>query len=123
MTESDIERLGAGDDSAKWLRDVSQPWLSFWNTMAGKPGFHPFDVLAVAYAALPNHFRCEPIPARIGFNLFLEPFGMGRDLEMAKDIHGPIVTTCFDLNPDLKDILLMRLMGQPHSLFRSASAM
>jgi hypothetical protein len=42
---------------------------------------------------------------------------------MAKDIHGPIVTNCFDLNPELKDILLMRLMGSSRSSFGMATAM
>jgi len=123
VTESDLERLSAGDDSAKWLSDVSQPWFAFWNTMLEKPGFHPFDVLAVAYTAMPDHFRCVPTRARIGFNLFLEPFGMGRDLEVAQDIQGPIVTNCVDLNPKLKDILLTRLMGSSRSSFRMATAM
>lgn len=123
VTESDLDRLSAGDRSAKWLSDVSRPWLTFWNTMLEKPGFHPFDVLAVAYAAMPDHFRCTPIPARIGFNLFLEPFGMGRDLEIAQDIHGPIVINCFDLNPELKDILLVRLTGPSRSSFGMATSL
>ena len=111
VTESDLDRLRAGDDSAQWLSHVSQPWLSFWSSVVGKPGFHPFDVLAVAYAAMPDLFHCAPVPARIGFNLFLEPFGMGRDLEIARDITGPIVTNCVDIHPELKERLITRLMS------------
>lgn len=123
VTKSDLERLSAGDDSARWLSQVSQPWLSFWNTMVGKPGFHPFDVLAVTYAAMPDLFRCRPMPARIGFNLFLAPFGMGRDLEVATDIHGPVVTDCFDLDPAIKHRLLVRLLSPPSALSGMGTAL
>jgi pyrimidine-specific ribonucleoside hydrolase len=123
VTESDLERLRAGDGAAKWLSDVSEPWLSFWNTMLGKPGFHPFDVLAVAYAAMPEHFRCKRTPARIGFNLFLEPFGMGRDLEVSEETRGPIVTDCYDLDRAVKDLVVIRLLGESDSSFDMNRAM
>ncbi|MEX5216041.1 MAG: nucleoside hydrolase [Nitrospiraceae bacterium] len=111
VTHADLERLRDGDGAAKWLSDVSEPWLAFWNTILGRPGFHPFDVLAVAYAAIPEHFHCRRSPARIGFNLFLEPFGMGRDLEVSKDLIGPIVTDCYDLDREVKDVVLTRILG------------
>jgi pyrimidine-specific ribonucleoside hydrolase len=123
VTESDLERLRAGDGAARWLSEVSEPWLSFWNTMLGKPGFHPFDVLAVVYAAMPEHFQCKRVPARIGFNLFLEPFGMGRDLEVAEHLRGPVVTDCYDLDRAVKDVVLIRIMGEPHESFEVSRAM
>lgn len=123
VTEADLVRLREGDGAAKWLSEVSQPWLSFWNTMLGKPGFHPFDVLAVAYAAMPEHFRCRRIPARIGFNLFLEPFGMGRDLEVSKGLHGPIVTDCYDLDREVKDVVLTRILRESYAAFDVSRAM
>ena len=123
VTESDLERLRAGDGAARWLSDVSEPWLSFWNTMLGKPGFHPFDVLAVAYAAMPEHFRCKRTPARIGFNLFLEPFGMGRDLEVSEETRGAIVTDCYDLDPAVKDLVVIRLLGESDLSFDMSRAM
>jgi pyrimidine-specific ribonucleoside hydrolase len=91
--------------------------------MLGKPGFHPFDVLAVVYAAMPEHFQCKRVPARIGFNLFLEPFGMGRDLEVAEHLRGPMVTDCYDLDRAVKDVVLIRIMGEPHESFEVSRAM
>ena len=123
VTEADLERLRAGDSAARWLSEVSEPWLSFWNTMLEKPGFHPFDVLAVIYAAMPEHFQCRRVPARIGFNLFLEPFGMGRDLEVAEQLRGPMVTDCYDLDRAVKDVVLIRIMGEPRESFEVSRAM
>ena len=108
---SDLDRLRAGDGAARWLSDVSQPWLSFWRGLLRKRGFHPFDVLAVAYLAMPEHFTCTQSHARMGFNLFLAPFGMGRDLEVATEIDGPVVTYCVDLEDGFKDVLLTRMVN------------
>lgn len=123
VTEADLERLRDGDGAAKWLSEVSQPGLSFWNTLLGRPGFHPFDVLAVAYAAMPEHFRCQRIPARIGFNLFLEPLGMGRDLDVAEHLRGPMVTDCYDLDRVVKEEVLTRILGESDAAFDLSRAM
>jgi inosine-uridine nucleoside N-ribohydrolase len=111
ITRSDLDKLGSGDEAAQWLRQVSQPWMSFWEDRLHKQGFHPFDALAVGYVTMPDLFGCEISPARIGFSLFLEPFGLGHDLEVAPDIRGSQVYYCSDVDPQFKDRLIDRLMG------------
>lgn len=111
ITRSDLERLASGDEAAQWLRRKSQSWMSFWQNDLHRKGFHPFDALAVGYVTMPDLFKCEISPARIGFSVFLEPFGIGRDLEVAQDIKGPQVYYCSDVNQRFKDRLIERLMG------------
>jgi inosine-uridine nucleoside N-ribohydrolase len=111
ITRSNLEQLASGDEAAHWLRQASQSWMSFWEDNLHKRGFHPFDALAVGYVTMPDLFNCEILPARIGFSLFLEPFGMGRDLEVAQDIKGPQVYYCSDVDQRFKDRLIERLMG------------
>ena len=60
---------------------------------------------------MPDLFDCEISPARIGFNVFLEPFGIGRDLELAQNIKDPQVYYCSDMNQRFKDRLIERLMS------------
>jgi len=111
ITRSDLERLNSGDEAARWLRQVSESWMSFWENRLHRKGFHPFDALAIGYAAMPDLFTCEVRRARIGFSLFLEPFGMGRDLEVAPHIEGPEVFYCLEVDPGFKEIFLERLRG------------
>lgn len=122
ITRADLETLRSGDAAAQWLSDVSRSWFSFWQQFLGKDGFHPFDALAVGYAALPEFFTCKQTRARIGFNLFLEPLGIGRDLEVAEDIQGRAVTYCYDLDNRLKDILLERIRRLETASFAHAGA-
>jgi inosine-uridine nucleoside N-ribohydrolase len=111
ITRSDLDKLGSGDDAAQWLRQVSQPWMSFWEDRLHKQGFHPFDALAVGYVTMPDLFNCEILPARIGFSIFLEPFGLGHDLEVAQDLNGSQVYYCSDVDRRFKDRLIDRLIS------------
>lgn len=111
ITRSDLEQLAAGDEAARWLVEVSQAWMSFWEDKLHKKGFHPFDAIAVGYVTMPDLFDCEISPARIGFSLFLEPFGWGRDLEVSQNIKGSQVYYCSDVNQRFKDRLIERLRG------------
>jgi pyrimidine-specific ribonucleoside hydrolase len=111
IMRSDLDKLASGDEAAQWLRQVSQPWMSFWEDNLHKQGFYPFDALAVGYVTIPDLFGCEILPARIGFSLFLEPFGLGHDLEVAQDINGSQVYYCSDVDPRFKDRLIERLIG------------
>lgn len=111
ITRSDLDRLAAGDEAARWLRQVSQPWMSFWEDHLHKKGFHPFDALAVGYVTMPELFSCEILPARIGFSLFLEPFGLGHDLEAAETIKGQQVYYCSDVDRRFKEVLIEHLIG------------
>jgi inosine-uridine nucleoside N-ribohydrolase len=109
IMRSDLDKLASGDKSAQWLRQVSQPWMSFWEEHLHKPGFHPFDALAVGYVAMPELFSCEILSARIGFSLFLEPFGLGHDLEVSPSIDGQQVYYCSDVDRRFKDRLIERI--------------
>ncbi len=60
---------------------------------------------------MPDMFTCKVSPARIGFSIFLEPLGMGRDLEVAPYIRGPLVYYCFNLNPRFKEVFIHRLLN------------
>jgi inosine-uridine nucleoside N-ribohydrolase len=111
IMRSDLDKLASGDEAAQWLWQVSQPWMSFWEDNLHKQGFHPFDALAVGYVTMPDLFDCEILPARIGFSLFLEPFGLGHDLEVAQAIDGSQVYYCSDVDRRFKDRLMERLIG------------
>ena len=111
IMRSDLDKLASGDKAAQWLRQVSLPWMSFWEDHLHKQGFHPFDALAVGYVTMPDLFHCEILPARIGFSLFLEPFGLGHDLEVAPDIKGSQVYYCSDVDRRFKDRLIDRLIS------------
>ena len=110
ITRSDLDKLGSGDEAAHWLRQASQSWMSFWEDRLHKQGFYPFDALAVGYVTMPDLFGCEILPARIGFSIFLEPFGLGHDLEVAQDIKGSQVYYCSDVDQRFKDRLIERLI-------------
>ncbi|WP_373538896.1 nucleoside hydrolase [Chamaesiphon sp.] len=109
ITRSDLDKLGSGDAAAQWLRQASQAWMSFWEDRLQKQGFHPFDALAVGYVTMPDLFSCEILPARIGFSIFLEPFGLGHDLEVAPDLKGSQVYYCSDVDSRFKDRLIDRM--------------
>lgn len=79
--------------------------------MLHREGFYPFDALAAMYVTAPGAFRCEVRTARMGFSVFLEPLGMGRDLEIADEITGMQIYYCFDLKRQVKAQLVNRLMG------------
>jgi pyrimidine-specific ribonucleoside hydrolase len=111
ITAADLQRLRAGDAPARWIADVSRSWLAFWEQMLGQEGFYPFDVLAVAYIAMPEYFTCRTTRARIGFSFYLEPFGMGRDLEVADGVAGPSVVFCSGLDRGFKEVLFTSLTG------------
>jgi inosine-uridine nucleoside N-ribohydrolase len=115
IMRSDLDKLASGDEATQWLRQVSQPWMSFWEDSLHKKGFHPFDALAVGYVTIPDLFDCEILSARIGFSLFLEPFGLGHDLEVAQDIKGSQVYYCSDVDRRFKDRLIDRLIGHEKS--------
>lgn len=110
IMRSDLDKLASGDEAAHWLRQASQSWMSFWEDRLHKQGFYPFDALAVGYVTMPDLFGCEILPARIGFSIFLEPFGLGHDLEVAQAINGQQVYYCSDVDRRFKDILIERLI-------------
>lgn len=111
ITGQDLERLRGGGALPSAIAEASAGWLAFWQGgLIEGPGFSPFDALAVGYVALPDLFRCHEARARIGFSVFLAPFGPGRDLEVAADIGGAPVRYCDALDPGFKRVLLQRLL-------------
>jgi inosine-uridine nucleoside N-ribohydrolase len=112
ITAADLERLQQAGGLAGWLAEASKPWLSFWHgRLIERPGFSPFDALAVGYVAQPQLFECNAAHARIGFSVFLAPFGLGRDLEVADGIDGVPVRYCDTVHPSFKHTLLDRLQN------------
>lgn len=112
ITQADLNRLAAGDQATRWLSAASVPWASFWKNTLHREGFYPFDSLAAMYVTAPEGFRCKVRKARMGFSVFLEPLGMGRDLEVADDSTGTQIYYCFDLERQVKDQLVDHLMGR-----------
>ena len=111
ITAGDLELLRRGDPLAAWLAERSEGWLAFWRgKLMDSDGFSPFDALAVGQAAWPDLFACRPARARVGFSVFLAPFGLGRDLEVRRDEGAP-VRYCDALQPRVKSLLLQRLRG------------
>jgi pyrimidine-specific ribonucleoside hydrolase len=110
ITKDDLDRLAGAGPTARWLARVSKAWMDWWESRMHREGFYPFDILAYGYLLWPEDFRCEVAPGRVGFNLFLEPFGIGRDLEVSEQFSGPLVKYCFDASPVVKDRLVGRLL-------------
>jgi inosine-uridine nucleoside N-ribohydrolase len=114
VTETDLERLRGGGRLARWLVDVSGAWMSFWQSgLMEQRGFSPFDALAVGFAALPGLFECRDQRARLGFSVFLAPFGLGRDLEVADGSRGVPVRYCHTVDPRFKSVMFERLQREP----------
>jgi len=115
VTENDLQRLRSGGRLAKWLVDSSAGWMSFWQgSLIDKRGFSPFDALAVGSTALPGLFDCSDRRARIGFSVFLAPFGLGRDLEVVDATQGGApVRYCRTLDARFKEMMLERLATDP----------
>lgn len=109
VTRNDLNRVATADAAARWLAERSRSWLDFWQDDLHRGGFYPFDLLAAGYAIFPDAFACSVRHARMGFSVFLEPFGMGRDLEVAADLAGPQVWYCMTIDAGLKSLLLERL--------------
>jgi inosine-uridine nucleoside N-ribohydrolase len=72
-----------------------------------------FDALAVGYVANPKLFDCHEKRARIGFSVFLAPFGLGRDLEVTeRQTEGVPVSYCSAVAPGFKSMLLDRMAAE-----------
>ena len=64
ITADDLNQLGQGDASNKWLATQSQPWLAQWIYL-GADGFNPFDVLASHYLIAPDDLISEELNAHL----------------------------------------------------------
>lgn len=65
ITAEDLEKLATrGGASGQWIQKTSQYWLER-HAKAGKPGFHPYDSLALAWILTPNLIEHTPMHANI----------------------------------------------------------
>jgi pyrimidine-specific ribonucleoside hydrolase len=113
---TDLERLHDSSRLARWLATESQGWLAFWQgELMQKRGFAPFDALAIGLVARPDLFGCADLRARIGFSVFLAPFGLGRDLEVGASKRGWPVRYCRTVDPRFKALMIERLEAETSS--------
>jgi len=103
--------LSHGNKINRWLYRQSAAWLAHWQTTLRKKAFSPFDSVAVGYLRYPDYYKCMHTTARIGFNLFLEPFGIGRDLEILRP--GRPVTYCYQFKKPIVDSLIAITAATP----------
>jgi len=94
ITPDDLDSLVESGDLGAWLAGKSRDWAGFWRDDLDQPGFSPFDLAAAAYLLEPGRFACARENARIGYDPFLVPFGIGRDLEVAPGLDGVAVRYC-----------------------------
>ena len=106
-----LAALSTGDKINQWLYQQSTAWLAHWQTTIREKTFSPFDSVAVAYLRHPHYYQCMETTARIGFNLFLEPFGIGRDLEISRP--GRPVRYCYAFNRPIVDHLVATTAATP----------
>jgi inosine-uridine nucleoside N-ribohydrolase len=106
---SDLEYLKTNNNSSRWLADISQRWLSFWQDDLNVDGFFPFDSLAVVYAINNTAFRCEMIPTKIERrrSFFVE----SRDnLIVSHNLkNGRLVTYCHNIDSGVKHMIMSGL--------------
>lgn len=113
---TDLERLHDSSRLARWLATESQGWLAFWQgELMHKRGFAPFDALAIGLLVRPELFDCADLRARIGFSVFLAPFGLGRDLEVVGSRRGWPVRYCRTVDPRFKALMIERLEAETSS--------
>jgi len=106
---SDLALLHKGEHQAKWLANISQPWLNFWQTSLQSDGFYPFDSLAVGLLIMPDLFTCEKIPAKIQHNRAL--FVSSRDYLLISHNFSEqrLVSYCHNIKQTFKHKLIERL--------------
>jgi pyrimidine-specific ribonucleoside hydrolase len=107
MTRADLGRVAKAGPVGAYLAEISRNWLGFWEQEFKAPGFHPFDVLAVAYAVDPGALACASMTARV---LFQQSLIVPRtSLEVADKGPGRRVTYCTAVAPAFKEHLVERL--------------
>jgi inosine-uridine nucleoside N-ribohydrolase len=66
LTAADLTALKASGEGASLIAARAEPWLDFWKTDIGRTGFYPFDLIAAAYAVMPDLFDCAEARAWVG---------------------------------------------------------
>ncbi len=63
---ADLDRIASTGPAGRWIAQRARPWLEYWNTDIGRPGFYPFDLLAAVFVTDPDRFACAETALRIG---------------------------------------------------------
>lgn len=74
LSATDLDRIAGSGAAGSWVASGARGWLDFWHEDIGLEGFHPFDLLAGAYALRPELFDCAKAPAWIGHDDRLNNF-------------------------------------------------
>ncbi|MGC3873959.1 nucleoside hydrolase [Halomonas sp. GXIMD04776] len=66
LTGPDLDQIARSGVTGAWISSRAQGWLEFWQEEIGQDGFHPFDLLAAAYALDSYLFDCAAADAWVG---------------------------------------------------------
>jgi inosine-uridine nucleoside N-ribohydrolase len=117
LTRRDLARLKGGPGAAAWLAEKAGPWLDYWESDIGLPGFYPFDALAALYVLHPRQFNCVktaawiaeddrlPLPWRVALGSTGLLVGWDSDRPRITRASGS-VTYCGGVGDGLKDVLM-----------------
>ena len=126
ITRQDLARMQDGSLASTWLAQRTGPWLDYWETDIGLPGFYPFDALAALYVLHPQHFDCAratawvakderlPIPWRVVLGSTGLLVGLESERPQIRRASGS-VTYCGGVGEGLKDVMLNLLSKEPFS--------
>jgi pyrimidine-specific ribonucleoside hydrolase len=106
IDEYDLTQMKQGGYQARWLGEISAPWLGLWQQDFQATGFHPFDSLAIGFASNPELFSCESIPAKIEHKQSL--FMNSRDKLVVSHEYSEqnLVRYCYAVDPFFKSHML-----------------
>jgi pyrimidine-specific ribonucleoside hydrolase len=125
ITGDDLDLLGRGPESARWMQGPARAWLALWKRTFAVDGFNPFDTLAIARVTSPSLLTCDTLPARIevladdvtearmqGVTVPRKPY-----LLVSADfpLPAPSVEYCFRASESFKPDLLRRLTVRDRS--------
>lgn len=102
LERPDLKRLAHNSAGARWIATRSRLWDFAWRLTTKVNGFHPYDLLAVAFIADPTQFHCE---AASGELVSKESTPKKRELIMQTSKMGRI-EYCTNLEKNLKPNVL-----------------
>lgn len=118
LAAADLDRIARTGAAGAWVASGARGWLDFWRDDIGLDGFHPFDLMAGAYALEPRLFDCAAVAAwiakddRLNNFWFFDPLALqvGLPSERPDDpaAQAP-VTYCVTTDPALRPWLMERL--------------
>lgn len=121
IDEGDVAALELVGGAVGRVAAGARPWLDFWRTEVGLPGFYPFDLLAAAYVLDPGRFACAAADAWVSTDerlwnfWFYDPpallVGLPMEMPDAVEATSPVVY-CTGADPDLHSWLVRTLGGR-----------